>query len=126
MDRIINKNGETEVRKITQHQKQFFDQQEIEIILSEYKLGKTTTELAKQFSCHRTTISNILKRHNIKVDNSKAIKKIDAEKVISMYAEMHTASEIARQFNTYPQVIIRCLKNNGIRIRNRWEYPASK
>ena len=58
---------------------------ETAMVVQGYQSGKTTYQLAGEFDCHHQTISNILKRHNIKVDKCKAQKKLNADVVVAMY-----------------------------------------
>ncbi len=92
---------------------------EIKRVVQGYTSGKTIYQLAEEFGCHRQTISDVLKRNNIKINNCVAQKKLDAEKVISMYAEMRTTKEIANQFGVSPKAILKCLRDNGVGIRSR-------
>lgn len=120
-DREIDTFGETKVKRLRQEQKRL-SPEEKEIIIAEYNSGKTTYDLAKQFGCHRHTISSILKKHGVKVDKCKVQKKLDVDKVIAMYIELHTSEEIAKCFGVSPQSILVCLKAHGVKIRGRWDY----
>jgi len=96
---------------------------EIQVLITAYeKGGKSTYELAEQFGCHRATVSNILKRHNVVVSNCKGQNKLNAEDVTAMYENMYTTAEIAKKYEVGPDVVIRCLRANGVMIRGRWEY----
>ena len=61
-----NAYGETEVRHIRQRQKIFSDI-EIQTICKMYQSGDSVYKLAKDFECHRSTISAVLKRNGIEV-----------------------------------------------------------
>ena len=65
------------------------------MLIFEYKNGKTTYVLAKQFGCNRITVSNILKKHGVIVSKCMSQKKLDPEDVISMYENMYNTVEIA-------------------------------
>ena len=52
------------VNKLHQQQKRLSDE-EIDQIIAGYKSGQPMLELAMQFGCHRTTISNNLKKHGV-------------------------------------------------------------
>ena len=64
--REIDSFGELAAKRITQAQKHFTPE-EIEVLAAEYLEGKSTRELAKQFGCHRETVSRVLKKHGVKV-----------------------------------------------------------
>ena len=63
-------------RKIKQKQKRL-DEDEINLLIEAYMGGWSTYTLAKQFGCHRTKVSDILKRHNITVSNKKGLRKLN-------------------------------------------------
>ena len=116
--RKINEFGDIVATKVEQRQKHLTDA-EVKQIVAEYKKGKSTYALAKEFDCHRTTVSDALKSKG--VDVTKKVK-LDVDGVIAMYEQMHTAQEIADKYGIGSQVVIRCLKAHGVRIRGRWEY----
>lgn len=64
--RGVDEFGELAVRQLQQKQKHFTDE-EIIILTEEYQNGKTLLELAKQYGCHRDTVSRMLKKHGVKV-----------------------------------------------------------
>lgn len=117
-----NEYGEPEVLRISRQQKQLSDAEKLEAI-KEYLSGKTVLELAKNFGCHKVTISRALKAAGIRPDNRTAQKKLDVNAVISMYKDFHTTAEIAERFGVNPNAIIKCLRDNDVPIRNRWDYP---
>jgi len=120
-DRHVNEHGEILVGKMRQEQKRL-NEEEIKLLIDGYKEGKSTYALALQFGCHRSTVSNILKRYGIAVSKCKAQKKLNAADVAAMYENMHTSAEIAERYKVNPQAIIHCLRNQGIKTRGRWDY----
>ena len=119
--RFVDQFGATSVNKLRQTQKWLSDE-EVEQIISEYKAGKTTYELAERFGCHRQTISATLKKHGVEVNKAKAQAKLDTDTVVAMYSEMRTTEEIAGHFGVSAYTINRCLRANGVKIRSRWDY----
>ena len=117
-DREIGDFGETETKQYRQQQKRL-SPAETAMVVQGYQSGKTTYQLAGEFDCHHQTISNILKRHNIKVDKRKAQKKLNADVVVAMYIDGHSSTEIGKRFDVSPQVVLRCLRNHGVEIRSR-------
>ena len=109
-----------EVKRIQQNQKQL-NVEEIKLLIAEYENGKSTYALARQFDCHRGTVSNVLKRHGVNVTHSK-VGKLDVADIVTMYGQMHTTAEIAEKYNVGPQLILRCLREHGVKIRRRWDY----
>lgn len=76
------------VKTITQQQKTL-SETEIKIIILKYQQGKSTYELAKEFGCHRATISKALKDNGIEVTNQCAKKKVLAEMIMQLYSEWY-------------------------------------
>lgn len=114
-----NEHGDIVVSKIVQEQKRLSDEEARELVAL-YKTGKSTYLLAKQFGCKRTTVSKILKKHGIEVNNRKAQNLLDTNDVITMYQNMHTAQAIADKYGVGSSSIIRCLREHGVKIRGRW------
>ena len=117
--RKTNEYGEVAVSRMIQEQKRLSDE-EISLLIAAYKDGKSTYDLARQFGCHRLTVSAILKRHGVAVSKCRERKKLDTEEVIALYQNMHNAKQIADKYKVHPQVVIRLLRANGVRIRSRW------
>lgn len=64
--RAVDEFGELAVRQLQQKQKHFTDEEAV-ILAEEYQNGKTLLDLAKQYGCHRDTVSKTLKKHGVKV-----------------------------------------------------------
>ena len=73
----VNEYDQTVVSKASQEQKRL-NEEEIALLISEYKYGKSPYVLAEQFGCHRTTVSGILKKHGIAITKS-TMPKLNAE-----------------------------------------------
>ena len=114
--RKVNEYGEIQATRIEQSQKRLTDE-EIGLVCSAYQSGKSTYQLAREFGCHRSTISNALKSRGIEVTKKS---KLDVVDVATLYEQGHATQEIADKYNVGPQVILRCLKAEGIKIRGRW------
>lgn len=117
-----NKYGETEVRKISQNQK-ILSNDEIKQLVQGYEQGLSTYRLAKQFGCHRYTISKALKDNGIEVSNQVAKKKVLAEMIMQMYSEWYKPQEIGEALGVSADTVRRILKQNDVYIRKSWEYP---
>jgi len=92
-------------------------------LITGYTEGKSTYTLAKEFCCHKNTVSGILKKNGVTVTNQKAINKLDVEGAIAMYENKCTLQMIADKYKVNPQLVARSLRANGVRIRSgRWEY----
>lgn len=120
----IDKFGEVAVKRLKQSYRKNFSENDIEQIVSGYKSGKTTIELAGQFGCCKNTINKLLRQHGVEVTREKAQTKLDTEVVIAMYEKRHTIEEIAKRFSVSPYTISRCLHSNGVKTRDRWDYAT--
>ena len=109
-NREVDEFGEVAVRHLERSYRKDFSDADIEQIISGYKSGKSTIELAEQFGCNKGTINKLLREHGVEVIKAKAQSKLDAEVAIAMYAEMHTTAEIAERFGVSSLSVIRCLR----------------
>ena len=82
----LNVYGETEVCRIRQKQKVLSDI-EIQTVCKRYRSGDSVYKLAKDFECHRSTISAVLKRNGVEVTHLASKKPELVKKVIELYAE---------------------------------------
>ena len=110
------------VKTITQQQKTLSEAETRTIILK-YQQGESTYKLAKEFGCHRYTISKALKDNGIEVTNQCAKKKVLAEMIIQMYSEWYKPQEIGEALGVSADTVRRILHANNVYIRKSWEYP---
>ena len=108
--------------EIKQQQKHLSNNEVLEII-SKYKAGKSTYELAKEYGCHRRTISDNLKKRGIKVTNQLMERKGVVELVTQMYSEYYKPADIAKAVGINVDSVRKILKENNVYIRKSWEYP---
>ena len=113
------------VKTIKQQQKNL-SELEIQTICKKYQGGSSSYELAKEFNCHRSTITAALRRNGIEVSHKAATKPELVKRVIGLYAEMKTPKEVGAIVGITGDTVRRILKENGIHIRRSWEYPKSK
>lgn len=114
--------GETEVRRIRQKQKNLSGI-EIQSICKRYQSGDSVYKLAKDFDCHRSTISAVLKRNGVEVTHLASKKPELVKIVIDLYAEMKTPKEVGAIAGINEGTVRQILKDNNIHIRKSWEYP---
>lgn len=110
------------VKSIKQQQKSLSDT-ETRTIIMKYQQGKSTYELAKEFGCHRYTISKALKDNGVEVTNQCAKKKVLAEMIMQMYSEWYKPQEIGEALGVSSDTVRRILHDNNVYIRKSWEYP---
>lgn len=121
----LNVYGETEVCRIRQKQKVLSDI-EIQTVCKRYQSGDSVYKLAKDFECHRSTISAVLKRNGVEVTHLASKKPELVKKVIDLYSEMKTPKEVGAIVGITGDTVRVILKENGIHIRKSWEYPKKK
>lgn len=114
--------GETEVCRIRQKQKTL-SEIEVQTVCKRYQSGDSVYKLAKDFECHRSTISAVLKRNGVEVTHLASKKPELVKKVIELYAEMKTPKEVGTIVGLDCATVRQLLKDNGIYIRKAWEYP---
>lgn len=110
------------VKTIKQRQKTL-SELEIRTIIQKYQNGTSPYDLAKEFDCHRQTISDTLKRNGIEVSHRASAKPDLVKKIIELYADMKTPKGIGAIVGLDCGTIRQVLKDNGIYIRKAWEYP---
>lgn len=112
-------NIKTEIRQQQKH----LSNKEISEIVVKYSSGISTYELAKEYGCHRRTISDNLKKRGIKVTNQLMERKGVVELVIQMYSEYIKPADIAKAVGINVDSVRKILKENNVYIRKSWEYP---
>ena len=117
--------GEIKIRQLRQQQKRLTECEKVEIV-AKYKAGISTYDLAKEYGCHRYTISKALKDNGIEVSNQVAKKKVLAEMIIQMYSEWYKPKEIGEALGVSADTVRRILHDNNVYIRKSWEYPRKK
>lgn len=110
------------VKTITQQQKNL-SELEIQTICERYRNGASSYELAKEFGCHRRTISDTLKRNGVEVSHQATTKPELVKHIIELYSEMKTPKEVGAIVGIGGDTVRKVLKENGIYIRKSWEYP---
>lgn len=110
------------VKTITQQQKTL-SELEIRTICERYKNGTSSYELAREFGCHRRTISDALKRNGVEVSHRASTKPELVKRIIELYADYKTPKEIGAIVGVGSDTVRNVLKDNGIYIRKSWEYP---
>lgn len=112
-------NIKTEIKQQQKH----LSNKEISEIVVKYSSGISTYELAKEYGCHRRTISDNLKKQGIKVTNQLMERKGVVELVMQMYSEYCKPDDIAKAVGINVDSVRKILKENNVYIRKSWEYP---
>lgn len=112
-------NIKTEIKQQQKH----LSNKELSEIIVKYNSGVSTYELAKEYNCHRRTISDNLKKQGIKVTNQLMERKGVVELVMQMYSEYYKPTDIAKAVGINVDSVRKILKENNVYIRKSWEYP---
>ena len=112
----IGKYGDIEVTRYRQKQKILSEQERTQVI-KRYQNGESTYQLAEAFGCHRSTISNTLKKAGVKVQHHR----VNDGEIVQLYESGLTSGEIAKKFKVSSSVIIRTLHKNNVNMRSSWE-----
>lgn len=79
------------IHSISQKQK-YLNDNEINLLIASYLGGKSVYALAEQFGCHRTTVSNALKKHNVTVNKNIMLRKINVVDEVAMYKHIYSST----------------------------------
>ncbi|ACV21987.1 RNA polymerase sigma factor, sigma-70 family [Slackia heliotrinireducens] len=109
------------VTEIQQQQKDLTDD-EILQITRRYSEGASVYELARDFDCHRSTISRHLRLQGITVSNKVIDRPALVERVLQMYADRMHAKQIGTELDISPKSVSKILHDNNVRIRHSTEY----
>ena len=109
---VENKYGEMEARRYRNIQKSLSNK-EREEIATRYRAGESTYQLARAFGCHRSAISNALRKAGITPQHHR----IDDTEVARLYESGMSSVEIAKKYDVTPSVVLRTLHKNGVQIR---------
>ena len=89
-----------------------------QLIIEEYKNGKTMAEIGKQEHISPTTVMRVLNRNNIQTRSQGGIDKIDEEYVIKEYKKGKSSSEISKMFGVTAHTITNILEKHNIKRNN--------
>jgi len=115
----VNEVKESIVNKLVQKQK-ILNSEEISEMVSAYESGLTINQLAKQFCCHRTTISQHLKTQDVKIRNR--LSEDLVEKAIELYESGLSCAKIGKMIRVADTTILYRLHKRGVRVRGRHDW----
>ena len=93
---------------------------EINQLIAGYKSGPTVYELAVQFGCHRTTVSETLKRNGIKMRRT-SLTEAQIKEAIKLYESGLSLVKVGRQIGANGETIRLRLVEQGVKIRDAHE-----
>lgn len=112
------------VQHYRQEQKQLSDA-EISLVVQRYSEGSSTYELAKEFGCHRSTISRVLKKSGIEVSHKATSRTALCEKILQLYADYMRPVDISKELGINVATVRKILHGNNVRIKHSSEYVSS-
>jgi len=104
------------VTKISQQQKRL-DDTEIQLLIAEYKTGSTVYQLADKFGCHRTTVSECLKAHGVRMRLKRLTEK-QINEAVRLYESGLSSANVGQRVGASPRTVVDRLRERGIPIRD--------
>ncbi len=106
--------------EIKDHRILEFTTEQVEYIINEYKNGKSSVLIGKEFNCSDNVISRLLKTNNIIVSKTKILSENDINNIINGYKnENKTLEEIGQEFDIPTKRVSTILKENNIEVVNK-------
>lgn len=102
--------------EVVQHQHRL-KSEEVKLPITRYEEGATTYQLAKEFHCHRTTVSVHLDRGGV-VKRTKGMAEAEIDEAVSDYERGHSLATVGLRFGFHASTIQAALRQRGIRIRD--------
>ena len=83
-------------------------------VIEEYKKGESMAAVGIKFGITSTTVSRILKSHNISARTKGGIEKLPDLEIINKYKSGKSCAEIAKDYNVCLQTIVNVLDKNNV------------
>ena len=103
-------------KRISQRQKRL-DVDEIEQLIAEYKTGSTVYQLAAKFGCHRTTVSECLKTHGVRMRLTRLTEK-QIDEAVRLYESGFSSVNVGLRVGASPRTVVDRLRERGVVIRD--------
>jgi len=103
-------------RPIKQKQRRFSAEEEL-AVMADYADGGTVYSLAAKYGCHRTTISRILKAHEVELANA-PIEPEMVDEIVRLYESGLSMDATARQTGVSAKTVLNHLRTRGVRTRD--------
>ncbi len=87
-----------------------------EAVVAGYRAGKSVYELATEHSCHRTTISGILKRNSVTMRRASA-REDQIREMVRLYASGLSLVDVARRVGISAKTVHTHLRDQGVPMR---------
>ena len=102
-------------KRIRQRQKRL-SEDEIEQLVAAYRAGLTVYQLAKQFGCHRTTVSGCLKAGGVRMRRTPPSEE-QIEEAARLYESGLSCAQVGQKIGCHPDTLRSRLRERGVVIR---------
>jgi len=110
-------NGDPKVKLRTKQVQHRLRPTEVEELVSAYRAGTNVRELSAKFNVHRSTITNLMKRHGVRL-RYPAFLPDELEEVISLYRSGHSVAAVGRHFGVNARTAWMYLSRENVQMRN--------
>ena len=97
--------------------------EEADAVVAGYRAGKSVYELATEHSCHRTTISGILKRSGVTMRRTPA-REDQILEMVRLYESGLSLARVSERVGFSDKTVHHYLRERGVRMRNGYGGPT--
>ena len=87
-------------------------------IVEAYVSGKTVYDLAREFNCHRVTISAVLKRRGVALRGASPTEEQAAE-MVRLYLSGLSLAKVGEHFDVHASTVLAQLRRRAVTTRSR-------
>jgi DNA-binding CsgD family transcriptional regulator len=100
---------------VRQHQRRLSSSEIAELVI-EYSSGATTYELASRFGCHRTTVSELLKSHDVTLRRA-PLNEEQIDRAAELYETGLSLAKVGKLLSANAETVRQQLLARGVRLR---------
>lgn len=115
-----NNAQEKTIKRLTQQQK-ILSSEEISELVTAYKSGLTVYQLAKQFDCHRTTISRHLQAQGVEMRN-RPMTESQIDEAVKLYESGLSCAKVGEIIGVDNKTIHRRLREREVKMRGTHDW----
>lgn len=112
------------VHSLRQKQRRL-DKDEIERLIAAYKAGSTVYQLAERWGCHRTTVSQCLKSHGVRMRRVPPSEK-QLDDAARLYESGLSLARVGREVGCHPDTLWSHLRQRGVAMRDPHDRRRSR
>lgn len=109
--------SEVVVSEIKQIQKHLCEE-EVIMLVKDYKAGLTANQIAEKYGCYRTTVSKYLKSSGVIMRNC-PLSDAQIDQAVRLYRSGLSCVEVSKKLGVCPKTIYNKLVQRGVRMRGR-------